>query len=460
MNNNAEKIFLRFLGAAGTVTGSKYLVSALGKTLLIDCGLFQGLKKLRLLNWEPFPVHPASIDMALLTHGHLDHVGYLPLLVKGGYKNRILATSATIEIAKVILEDSGKIQEEEADTARRSGYSKHSSPQPLYTLEDARNVFPLFAGQNLNEWIAIHDRISVRFRYNSHILGATFIELKIGNTLLVFSGDIGREDDPLLFPPDKPDHADILCIETTYGDKLHPKDAEEQLVKAIHTAAQQNGTIIVPSFAVERAQTLMYLLWQLRKRKAIPDLPVYMDSPMGTSVLDIFHHTIGWHKLSANDCTEMCADIRMVKTIEETQRLADDPNPKMIIAGSGMVSGGRVLTYLERYLPDHSATVLLVGYQAEGTRGRQMLEGATEVKIQGRYFPVRANVVNIQGLSAHADQQGLLNWMSNINNKPQRVFLVHGEAQAADAFRVKVKGTFGWECEVPELFETKEIEVR
>ncbi len=456
--NNTEKIFIRFLGAAGTVTGSKYLVSAYGKILLIDCGLFQGLKKLRLLNWETFPVHPASIDMVLLTHGHLDHVGYLPLLVKHGYRNPILATSATIEVAKVILEDSGRIQEEEAATALRLRYSKHSNPQPLYTLEDAQNVFGHFSAQKLNEWIVISDRIAVRFRYNSHIIGATFIELKIGDKLVIFSGDIGREDDPLLFPPDKPDNADILCIETTYGDKLHPKDAEEQLIKAIHTAAQQNGTIIVPSFAVERTQSLMYLLWKLRQRKAIPDIPVYMDSPMGTNVLDIFHHNTEWHKLSPSECTEMCADIRVVKTIEETQRLADDPTQKIIIAGSGMVSGGRVLTYLQQYLPDHSATVLLVGYQAEGTRGRQMLEGAKEVKIKGQYYSVRANIVNIQGLSAHADQQGLLNWMSSIKKKPQHLFLVHGEAQAADAFRVKVKDIFGWECEIPELFETKELD--
>ena len=446
-------IKIQFLGAAGTVTGSRFLIQTDEKNILVDCGLFQGLKKLRLLNWEPLPVNPAGIDMVLLTHGHLDHVGYLPKFVRAGFSGPIWGTSPTLEIAKIILEDSAKIQEEDAERANTKGYSKHKPAKPLYDLKDVEKTIPYFVPQPLDRWINISENISCRYRYNSHIIGATFIEVKIFNKVLVFSGDIGRDNDLLMYPPQKPDKADILFIESTYGNRLHPDHSEDKLAEIINTAAKKNGTIIVPGFAVERIQMLMYLLWQLRKKGKIPGIPVYMDSPMGRSVLDIFHHNTSWHKLPSDQCTEMCRDIKLINTIQETLKLAADKSSKIVIAGSGMASGGRVLTYFQQYLGDTSATILLVGFQAEGTRGRQLLEGATEIKLYGKYYSVKAKVENIEGLSAHADQMGLINWLSQLKSKPEKIFIVHGEAQAADVLRVKIKDVYGWDCEIPYLNE-------
>lgn len=370
MKNNIK---IQFLGAAGTVTGSKYLIRTDEKNILVDCGLFQGLKKLRLLNWDNLPFDVSSIDVVLLTHGHLDHVGYLPKLVKLGYSRAIWGTSPTLQIAKIILQDSAKIQEEDADRASAKGYSKHKPALPLYDLKDVEKTLPHFSPQPLDEWICINGNISCRFRYNSHIIGATFIELKIGNKMLVFSGDIGRDNDLLMYPPEKPETADILFIESTYGNRLHPDNPNVNLAKIINDAAGKKGTIIIPSFAVERTQMLMYLLWQLRKKGEIPLMPIYMDSPMGNNVLTVFQNNSSWHKLSSEDCSEMCKNIKLVQTIYETLNIVSDKSSKIVIAGSGMASGDRVLTYFQQYLGDASATILLVGFQAEGTRGRDKI---------------------------------------------------------------------------------------
>ncbi len=454
-----SKISIQFLGAVGTVTGSKYLVKAYGKNMLIDCGLFQGLKQLRLLNWDVLPINADEIDVVLLTHGHLDHCGYLPRLVKSGYSKKIIATEPTLEITKIILEDSARIQEEDADRANREGFSKHKPAVPLYDSEDVKKTLPHFSAQPLDKWIELFQNISIRFRYNGHIIGATFIEMKIGNKLFVFSGDIGREKDSLLFPPQKPERADVLFIESTYGNKIHPENAEAHLADVINEAAHKQGTIIIPSFAVERTQLLMYLIWQLRKKKLIPHIPVYMDSPMGKNVLEIFHHNQEWHKLSHDECNEMCRDIISIQKAEETMKLASQKNSKIIIAGSGMASGGRVLTYFQHYLGDANATILLVGYQAEGTRGRNLLEGATEIKLYGKYYKVKAKTVNIEGLSAHADQHELINWLSNIKNKPENIFIVHGEKEGAVGLKNKIKEVYNWDCEIPQMYQVKEIEM-
>ncbi len=446
-----NKIKIHFFGAAGTVTGSKYLIETQDATILIDCGLFQGLKELRLLNWKSLPFNVAKIDMVLLTHGHLDHVGYLPRLVSEGFSGEIWGTDPTLEIAKVILEDSARIQEEDAERANAEEFSKHKPAKPLYDTEDVKKTLPLFRSQPLDKWIEISKEISCRFKYNSHILGATFIELKIKNKVIVFSGDIGRSNDLLMHPPQKPEAADILFIESTYGDRLHPEHSEEKLIEVINTAAKKQGTIIIPGFAVERIQMLMYLLWKLRKKGAIPDLPIYMDSPMGTSVLNIFEQYPSWHKLPMDECKEMLKDIKQIRTIQETYKLAASGLPKIIIAASGMASGGRVLTYFVQYLGQPSATVLLVGYQAEGTRGRALLEGAKEVKLFGKYFPVKAEIKNVEGLSAHTDQKGLIDWMSRLKQTPKHIFIVHGEAKSAEALRVKIKDIYGWESEIPFL---------
>ena len=452
-----NKIKIHFLGAAGTVTGSKYLIETQDATILVDCGLFQGLKELRLLNWKSLPFNVARIDMVLLTHGHLDHVGYLPRLVSEGFSGDIWGTDPTLEIAKIILEDSARIQEEDAERANAEGFSKHKPAKPLYDTKDVKKTLPLFRPKPLDKWIEIDKEIFCRFKYNSHIIGATFIELKICNKILVFSGDIGRDNDLLMYPPQKPEDADVLFIESTYGDRLHPEHSEENLIEIINTAAKKQGTIIIPGFAVERIQMLMYLLWKLRKNGAIPNLPIYMDSPMGTRVLDVFEQYPSWHKLQMDECKEMLKDIKQIRTIQETYKLAASGIPKIIIAASGMASGGRVLTYFVQYLGQASATILLVGYQAEGTRGRALLEGAKEIKLYGKYFPVKAKIENAEGLSAHADQKGLIDWMSGLKQKPEHIFIVHGEAQSAGALREKIKDVYGWESKIPSLNEIIEI---
>lgn len=452
-----NKIEIQFLGAAGTVTGSKYLIQTNHKKILVDCGLFQGLKKLRFLNWDNLPLNVSNIDIILLTHGHLDHVGYLPRIVNQGFSGPIWGTVPTLDIAKIILEDSARIQEEDAERANAEGFSKHKPAKPLYNTKDVEKTLPLFRPQELDKWIEIDKGIFCRFRYNGHIIGATFIELKIGTKIIVFSGDIGRDQDLLMNSPQKPEKADVLLIESTYGNRLHLNNAEERLTEIINTAAINKGTIIIPSFAVERAQTLMYLLWKLKKKGAIPNLPVYMDSPMGSTVLDIFEKYPDWHKLPIEESKEMIKDIKQIQTIQETYTLAASEKPKIIIAASGMASGGRVLTYFVQYLGKSSTTILLVGFQAEGTRGRALLEGAEEVKIFGKYFPVKAKIENVEGLSAHTDQLGLIGWMHELKQKPEHIFIVHGEPQAADALRVKIKDIYGWNCEIPALNEIIDI---
>ena len=448
-----QNIQIHFLGAAGTVTGSKYLIEVLDKKIMVDCGLFQGLKKLRNLNWDYLPVDVADVDDVLLTHAHLDHTGYLPRLVKSGFKGKIYGTAPTLDIAEIILRDSAKIQEEEAAQANEKGYSKHSPAKPLYDLKDVDRTLLRFEEVPLDQWLPLFDGIKVRYQYNGHILGATFIEIDAAGKRLVFSGDIGREEDYLLFPPKRPEQADLLFIESTYGDRLHPKgNIEEELLQIIQQTHQDGGTLIIPSFAVERTQTLMYLLWQLREKGLMPNMPVYMDSPMGANVLHVFHRSAAWHKLPKEDCDKMCDYIQTVSSFRETWEVIDNKSPKIVIAGSGMVTGGRVLTYLTKYLEKPQTRVLLAGYQAEGTRGRQLQEGAHEVKIYGKYYPVKAKIIMLQGLSAHADQRELLNWLSEIKNTPEKVFIIHGEAHPADVLRVKIRDEYGWECEVPELY--------
>ena len=454
-------INIKFLGAAGTVTGSKHLISAYGKNILIDCGLFQGLKELRLMNWEPLQFPANEIDVVLLTHGHLDHTGYLPRLVKAGFSGTIIGTSPTLQITEIILKDSAKIQEEDTSRANKFRYSKHHPALPLYDLDDVEETLPLFQSKPLNEWQSIDENIRYRFRYNGHIIGATFIEMEIRDKTLIFSGDVGREIDPLLFPPEKPEKADLLFIEATYGDRLHPKipiiDALQEL---INRCTDRNGTIIIPSFSVERTQLLMYLFWQLKKNGKMAKIPIYMDSPMSRNVLEVFHQNRDWHRLSYEDYSEMCEEIKFISTVNETLALAKDPRPKIIIAGSGMAAGGRVLTYFTKYLGDRSATIMMAGFQAEGTRGRALLEGAREIKLYGKYFPVRANIENIEGLSGHADQNGLIEWMGKLAHQPEKIFIIHAENEAAKGLQQKIKEAYNWDAEIPALNDHVEIAVQ
>lgn len=455
MENFAQ---IHFLGASGVVTGSKFLVETPEQNILIDCGMFQGLKELRKLNWSDLPVAVETIDVVILTHGHLDHVGYLPRLIQQGFTGKIIGTAPTLAIAKIILKDSAKIHEEEAKKANQESYTKHKPALPFYTIKQAEKTIQLFHEQVEDKWITLSENISYRFQYNGHIIGATFIELNIFRKRFVFSGDIGRKNDYLLNDPKKPEWADYLFVESTYGNKLHPDDnVENILAELIKETIYKKGNLIIPSFAVERLQTLMFILWKLYKKNKIPNIPIFIDSPMGNNVLEVFKRFPKWHKLPIQEYNAMCNYINIVQSYRETWKTIDDKRSKIVIAGSGMVTGGRVLTYLQQLIDEPSTTILLVGYQAEGTRGRQLLEGAHEIRFFGKYYSVKASIKSIESLSAHADQQDLLDWMSTIKNVPEEVFLIHGEPTALDAFRVKIKNTYNWNATIPKLRDVKKV---
>ena len=447
-----------FIGGAGTVTGSKTLIESKGIRILIDCGLFQGIKPLRELNWGPLPVLPSTIDFVLLTHGHLDHCGWLPRLVNQGFKGKIYCTSPTVAITKLILLDSAKIQEEEANKANDGKYSKHETAEPLYTVEQAEKVFPLFRVIKINEPIPLDAEIEAVFTNAGHILGACTIAVTLENKTLVFSGDIGRDDDLLMFSPIKPKKADYVFLESTYGNRLHPhSDTKAELEMYINNTINVGGTVIIPSFAVERAQVIMYLLWQLKQERKIPDVPYIIDSPMGISALNIFRDNPKWHKLSPDECNKVSEMFILVSDYQETNEIILDPRPKVVVAASGMITGGRVLSYLQHYIVIPETTIIMVGYQAEGTRGRKLLEGSKDIKIYGQYYPVKAKILEIQGLSAHGDQKDLLNWLSELENKPIKVFLVHGENQPADELRIKIQEKYGLACKIPLLGQEFEM---
>ncbi|MGB5171733.1 MAG: MBL fold metallo-hydrolase [Eudoraea sp.] len=449
---------VHFLGAAGTVTGSKIFIETQEINILVDCGVFQGKKELREINWLPLPIDVTSIDIVLLTHGHLDHTGYLPRLVTSGFNGSIIGTAPTLAIARIILMDSAKIHEEEAEKANKDGYSRHNPAKPFYTLKDVERTIALFKEVEAEQAISLSDHIKSTFRPNGHILGSTFIEVDIFEKKFVFSGDIGRPKDILLDAPIKPKWADFLFMESTYGNKIHPKEeVEELLIKLVKKTIMERGTLLIPSFAVERLQSLMYRLWKLYDKNKIPNIPIFMDSPMGNNVLNLFEKFPNWHKLSPKEYRAMCRHITIIDSFRKTWETIDDPRPKIVIAGSGMVTGGRILTYLTKLIDKRNTNILLVGYMAEGTRGRKLLEGIEEVKIYGRYYKVKATIYHDESLSAHADQAELLSWISSIKNIPEQVFLVHGESEALDAFSTKIKEQHNWSVKIPDLFETSTL---
>ena len=453
-----SELKIHFLGAAETVTGSKFYIETPEKNILIDCGVFQGLKKLREYNRRELPIDVSNIDLVLLTHGHLDHTGYLPKLVKDGYKGKIYGTAPTLKVTEIILLDSAKIQEEEADRANKEGYSKHSPALPFYDTGDVKKTLLRFEAVKKDEWHQISANIKYRFLYNGHIIGSVYIELEMFGKIFVFSGDLGRKDDPLLMNPLKPRWADYIFMESTYGNKLHPQiDVAERLASLINKTVENGGTVIIPSFAVERLQVLMVLLWQLVQKNKIPEIPIYIDSPMGSNVLSVFESYPDWHKVHMSDYYAAKHQMNIVSSYKETWEVIDNLKPKIIIAGSGMVTGGRVLTYLQQMIDVSHHAVILVGYQAEGTRGRQLIDGAHEIKLFGKYYEVKASIHLMENLSAHADQQELVDWLGEIKNIPENVFLIHGEASAADALRVKIKDQYGWRVTIPELFSVSTI---
>jgi metallo-beta-lactamase family protein len=450
---------LSFLGAAGTVTGSRYLIEAAGRRVLVDCGLFQGLKQLRLRNREPFPVEPARLGAVVLTHAHLDHTGYLPLLARNGFNGPVHCTRATEELCGILLPDSGYLQERDAEYANRHGFSKHNPALPLYTEADARACLKLLRAQKFDTAVEIAPGMTARFRVAGHILGAAIVELTLRDMKIVFSGDLGRPGSPTMPDPTAIDRADILIVESTYGDRRHdPRDPEDAIAEVVETTAARGGTVLVPTFAIGRTQTLLYHLARLKKAGRIPDLPVFLDSPMAIDATEILLAHPGGHRLSEAATRDMTRVARFVREVEESKALDGDPMPKIILAASGMATGGRVLHHLKVLAPDPRNTILFAGFQAAGTRGASMMAGAPTIKIHGDYVPVRAEVKNLSMLSAHADRDEILGWLAHFKAPPRMTFVTHGEPAAADALRLAIEERFNWPVRVAEHLDRYDLE--
>ncbi|HLQ25063.1 MAG TPA: MBL fold metallo-hydrolase [Acidiferrobacterales bacterium] len=449
---------ITFLGGVATVTGSKYLLTSGTSKVLVDCGLFQGYKQLRLRNWQPLPVNPKAIDAVILTHAHLDHTGYLPLFVRNGFNGKVYCTSATRELCAILLPDSGRLQEEAAAYANRRGFSKHQPALPLYTEADAVAALGRFVPVDFEQDVRVDENINLRLTPAGHILGAACVHVRNADTSIVFSGDLGRPQDLLMQAPSPITRADYLVVESTYGNRRHDaSDPKELLAKIINHTVTRGGVIIVPAFAVGRAQLLLYYVHLLKASHAIPDIPVFLNSPMATDVTRIFHNHPGEHRLTPKQCDEMCAAARIINSVEESKWLNTQRGPMIIISASGMATGGRVLHHIETFAPDPRNTILFAGFQAGGTRGAAMVDGAKAVKIHGQYVSIRAEVARLDNLSAHADYTEILGWLRHFEAAPRRTFVTHGEPASADALRHQIEEQLGWATSVPEYLEKVEL---
>jgi metallo-beta-lactamase family protein len=445
---------LHFFGAAGTVTGSRYLVESKGTRFLVDCGLFQGLKSLRLRNWAPFPVKPKSVAAVLLTHAHLDHSGYLPAFARDGFKGPIYTSRATRALCEILLADSAHLQEQDAEFANRRGFSKHHPALPLYDTRAAKRVMRQFSSVRFNEWRELADGARMRLRRAGHILGAASIEVDWKGRRIVFSGDLGRYDDPLTVDPEPVTSADYLVVESTYGDRLHDaSDPAKALGKVIESTIARGGTVVIPAFAVGRAQMLLYYIAQLKESGRIADVPIYLNSPMAVEASDLFLHESDDQRLTDDERRRACGVAKYVGSVEESKALNDSDAPKVIISASGMATGGRVLHHLSRFAPDPRNAIVFTGFQAAGTRGASMVAGAQTIKIHGAYVPVRAEVTNLTMMSAHADADEIMRWLRNIKRPPRMTFVTHGEPGASDALRLRIQDELGWKCRAPEQLE-------
>lgn len=449
---------LTFLGATNTVTGSKYLLSACSKNLLIDCGLFQGYKDLRLRNWGQFPVDPATIDAIVLTHAHIDHSGYLPLLVKKGYKGKIYCTHGTLDLCAILLPDSGHIHEEDARHANLHGYSKHKPALPLYTRQDALNSLDHFVPLSFNKKYELSEGIQVEFQPAGHIIGASIIRLEAEGKSLVFTGDLGRPHDPLMNPPASVSAADYLIIESTYGDRLHdPQDPLVQLAATVQKTIARGGSVLIPAFAVGRTQDILYYLYLMKKNGMIPEVPIFLDSPMAQDASDLMVRYAGEHRLNAQRSKEICQIAKYVNSAEDSRAIDQYRVPVIIISASGMLEGGRILHHMRVYLPDHRNTLVLTGYQAAGTRGYRLLQKEPTLKIHGEMIPVKAEVAAMNNLSAHVDYKEMLHWLSRFKHAPRKVYITHGEPAATQALKSRVEAEFGWVCEIPEYLQRDKL---
>ncbi len=442
---------IQFLGAADTVTGSRHLVDAGSARILLDCGLFQGFKTLRERNWAPFPVPPHEVDAVVLSHAHLDHSGFLPRLVNQGFKGPIYASHATRDLCEVLLLDSARLQEEDARRANRYSYTRHDKALPLYTTADARRtvarIVPVPTGQALD---VAGTRVTLT--PSGHLLGACSVSLRAGSRTLVYSGDLGRSADLLMPPPERVRHADVLLVESTYGNRRHATESlEGPLAAIVRETAARGGSVLMPSFAVGRAQALMLVLQRLRRRGDIPrDMPIYLDSPMAIEATALYQQHRKALRVPAREIAALTDGVTMVPTAQQSQRVSQARWPSVIIAASGMATGGRVLHHLKAMAPDSRHHIVFPGFQVGGTRGAKLIGGAREVKIHGEYVPVRAAVSHLGGFSGHADADELLDWLRGFEAPPARCFVVHGEAEAADTLRSRIQDELGWRASVPE----------
>ncbi len=458
---------LQFLGATKTVTGSKYLLDLDGFKVLIDCGLYQGLKELRLRNWEPFPHDPQSIQAVVFTHAHVDHCGFFPRLVKEGFEGPAYCTPSTRNLCRLLLPDTGHLQEEDARLANQRKYSKHEPALPLFTEEDAEQALPLLKTVPFHTEVELRPDLRFQFLHAGHILGSSSVHFTIGRgdrqRRVLFSGDVGRYNRPILEDPESVEETDTLLVESTYGNRQHdPAEPKEALGEVIREGLARGGKVIIPSFAVGRTQELLYLLHELEQEGKIPAVPVYIDSPMAIDATTIYsnhreEHDQEMQREARKSNPLKTSNTQFVRQFQQSQTICRDPRPAVILSASGMLAGGRVLNHLEECLPQAHNTILFVGFQAIGTRGRQLQEGASEIKIHGRYIPARAAIRTIESLSAHADCEELIRWLSPMRKAPRQTFVVHGEEAASRGLQSRLKEKLGWDSEIPDYLDTVEL---
>lgn len=452
---------LQFLGANATVTGSRTLVEAGDARVLVDCGLFQGYKPLRLRNWAAFPVDPAALDAIVLTHAHLDHSGYLPRLAKLGFRGRIWCTPGTAALARILLPDSARLLEEEAGYANRKGTSKHHPAEPLYDERDAQQALRLLAEVDFHRDFEPATGVRARFRRQGHILGAAAATLEHDGQRVVFSGDVGRPHDPVMVAPEPPDEADWLVVESTYGNRRHASvDVEGELAAALRPVLERGGVAVVPAFAVGRAQSLLHAIARLQGDGRLPAAPVYLNSPMAADVTALYRRFPGEHRLDADALGALARNTHVINSVEESKALNRRKGPMVIVSASGMATGGRVLHHLIAFAPDPRNAIVLSGYQAGGTRGASLAAGAKTLRIYGQDVAVNAQVLQLEAASGHADADELIAWLGGAPRPPKEVFVVHGEPDAADALRVRIARELGWRARVPEYLERVELEAR
>ncbi|MHB8911555.1 MAG: MBL fold metallo-hydrolase [Lysobacter sp.] len=449
---------LQFLGANATVTGSRYLVEAGDRRILVDCGLFQGYKPLRLRNWAPFPVDPASIDAVVLTHAHLDHSGYLPRLARLGFAGQVWCSHATRSLCGILLPDSGRLLEEEAGYANRKGTSRHHPAQPLYSEVDANSSLRLLKGAAFEQAFEPAPGVQATLRMQGHILGAAAVALEYRGTRITFSGDLGRPNDPVMLAPLPPADADWIVTESTYGDRAHPADTiAQQLRDVLRRVAARGGVVVIPAFAVGRAQLLLHVIAQLQSAGDVPAVPVFLNSPMATDVTALYRQYRDLHRLDAAALDTLQRATQVVTSVEQSKALNRRKGPMIIVSASGMATGGRVLHHLVAFAPDPRNAIVLCGFQAGGTRGAAIAAGARAVRIFGQDVAINAEVVQLSAASAHADGGEVLDWLRAAPHPPRGVFVTHGEPDAADAMRLRIERELGWSAHVPEYLEHADL---